>query len=89
MFGAGCYFAEDAEKVDQYARPDAGPSGPGHAELAERCMRGSTGRDERIQVPRRRGRGPTVGEIHHADHVYHVGVCSKICGWKRGVVVLP
>ena len=28
MFGAGCYFAEDAEKVDQYARPDAGPSGP-------------------------------------------------------------
>lgn len=35
MFGAGCYFAEDAEKVDQYARPDAGPSGPGHAELAE------------------------------------------------------
>ena len=23
IFGAGCYFAEDSEKIDQYARPDS------------------------------------------------------------------
>jgi len=34
MFGAGCYFAEDVEKVDQYARPDKGPEGPDHEKLA-------------------------------------------------------
>ncbi|CAE7327124.1 PRP40B [Symbiodinium natans] len=33
VFGAGSYFAEDPEKIDQYTQPDAGQAAPGLEEL--------------------------------------------------------
>lgn len=36
MFGAGCYFAEDPEKIDQYVRPDPHHNAPGLEELHSR-----------------------------------------------------
>ncbi|CAK9006688.1 unnamed protein product [Durusdinium trenchii] len=40
MFGAGCYFAEDPEKADQYARPDPHHKASGLEELHARLYNG-------------------------------------------------
>ena len=39
MFGAGNYFAEAPEKIDQYTRPDEGLETPGLEELHSRLYR--------------------------------------------------
>eukprot|EP00438_Fugacium_kawagutii_P000851 Skav222062 [mRNA] locus=scaffold707:228595:229479:- [translate_table: standard] len=39
MFGAGNYFAEDPEKIDQYTQPDQGYESPGLEELHSRIYR--------------------------------------------------
>ncbi|CAK9088764.1 Serine/threonine-protein kinase EDR1 (MAPKK kinase EDR1) (Protein ENHANCED DISEASE RESISTANCE 1) (AtEDR1) (Serine/threonine/tyrosine-protein kinase 10) [Durusdinium trenchii] len=39
MFGAGAYFAEDPEKIDQYTRPDPGYESPGLEDVHSRLYR--------------------------------------------------